>query len=95
MIKNDFIDLGILRIDLNPLKTACIYKVALVVDSSTKNSEECEKHLFRADEINAEDVHTAERTICILDNAFNNSDHTEELKIPFCQVKVLTLYIDI
>ncbi|XP_051166101.1 uncharacterized protein LOC127284613 isoform X2 [Leptopilina boulardi] len=82
---------GIVRVNFNPPKEECHYKVALVVNPLIKNSEECEKHVFHAKGIDAEEIHTAEKSYCILNNHLNKS---QELQIPYCQDQKLAMWYE-
>lgn len=90
-------NLGIVRVNFSPPKEECRYKVTLVVNSLIKNSEECEKHVFHAKGIDAEEIHTAEKSYCILNNHLNKSQESEisycqVRKMQFCEYKNLFIY---
>ncbi|XP_033212931.1 uncharacterized protein LOC117170327 isoform X2 [Belonocnema kinseyi] len=76
---------GIVKVSFSLPKTACNYKVALVVNSSINSQDECKKHEFNAHGLNAEEIHTVDKSYCIINNKFDNSYDSQELEVPFCQ----------
>ncbi|KAF7988427.1 hypothetical protein HCN44_001000 [Aphidius gifuensis] len=65
IVNMELTDNGLLRASLGLVNLNCLYKVALLVDTSIKNKQECKNLIFNDDNNYEDKIHTNDRKICV------------------------------
>ncbi|KAH0535242.1 uncharacterized protein LOC123267404 isoform X1 [Cotesia glomerata] len=93
--ENGLLPTGIIKVNITLPSANCIYKVALLVNSTIKNNTDCHKHEFT--NILHSELHSVDQTICLSNsNIEQNHDslHQNNGFLNKCQDNNIALYFE-